>query len=132
MEPITHIYRFEDIMVWDDELYAATQDFKRRHGHFPNICCANGATLKLLDMAMTHHLIRDGKVREFKHMSTFAWSEGEVKLAIEKELMNAEFQLVYDDDPEFIDDPDGGIDLPKIRCYILMGVKGKKRVPRWR
>lgn len=130
MEPVKRTYRLKDIMVWDDELYAATQDFKGRHGHYPNICCANEATLKLLDLAAVHHLIRDSKTTAgFTGLATFAWFEGEVKFAVEKELPNAEFQLVYDDKPEFIDDPDGGIELPKIRCYVLTGVRGKRRVP---
>jgi len=93
----------------------------------PNICCASRMTQARLDLSMTHHLVRDKKISEFKKLSVFAWSKGKVEFCIDQTLEDYNITLVYDDSPEFIDDPDGGEEIPKIKIYILP----QRRVTTW-
>lgn len=106
MEPIEERFRLRDLMVWDDEIYASIVAFRERHGCYPNVCCANERTLEMIDVAMNYHLLRDGLTDRIQSIGSFCWSKGEIEMAIDRSLDVGEYFLIYDDDPEFVEEPD--------------------------
>lgn len=110
-------------MEWDDQIFHYIHEFKFVYGVNPNICCTNNMTIKRLDIAMTHHLVREGKTGTLQKLGIFTWSEGELEMCVDNGFENDHILLVYDDAPEFDPDDSGEeIESSKIRIYWLPDV----------
>jgi hypothetical protein len=122
-----HIKSFEILRWndWDHIIARSIDDFFLTFSIYPNILLANKYTYSQIDFITTinpekkknAHRIVDDKIGEYLESLTTDKNEGvgltsfqknlcELDFAIEKELKDKEFTLVFDDNPEWGDDND--------------------------
>ncbi|GMO27630.1 MAG: hypothetical protein Pg6A_15270 [Termitinemataceae bacterium] len=109
-------YLIDEYILWDDEVYAAAQEFYKHKTIYPNILLANSKTFSLIDENVkkygTTNLVYEGKETEppeFGGLSAFTAGDFSLDFCLDETAADDHFCLIYDNDPSFdgeeVDEP---------------------------
>ena len=96
-------YAFENYANWNAEIFAAIKTFIADHKVAPNIILTNTWTSQRLDGLVAVELFEKGVYDYLQVMGTFSCSLATLNCCVEEELLKHQFELVFDDQAEFLD-----------------------------
>jgi hypothetical protein len=99
-------YMLNSFANWNHDIFSFISDFVEIFNLTPNIALTNDPTLDRISTAMSTELIEKGKVNQSQSIGAFACDLGVVDFCIDRELVDREVMLVFDDEAEFC--PDDG------------------------
>lgn len=113
---IKKTYTFQDYNQWDTELFEAGLDFKDHFGIYPHILISNPYTMRRIDMVSNFgkkkENIRKGdemeeipESGEYAQLSEFVCDFFRVIFALDSEMEDDQFTLVFDSDPDWGGEP---------------------------
>lgn len=107
--------RIETWPRWDDEIHAAVEAFRARHGLTPNILLASSVTFARIDLVAKKQRLVDAEGRrpdehEYAPVSSFAGADYVLEFCLDERLPSSALVLVHDDggsgEGEPVDVPD--------------------------
>ncbi len=99
---IVESHKFKSYENWNAEIFKAVKTFIENHKVAPNIILSNTWTSQRLDGLVAVELFEKGIYDYLQVMGTFSCSLGSLECCVEEELHKHQFQLVFDDEAEFI------------------------------
>lgn len=116
---IFETYHIDDYMLWDDEVFAAVQEFYKRKNIYPNILLANSKTFAKIDVSVkeygTASLVYEGDEEEspeFDGLSGFTANDFSLTFCLDETVADDYFCLIYDSNPSFDgEEKDGQVTL---------------------
>jgi hypothetical protein len=95
--------KFEIYQKWDDEIFLALVNFIELNKVKPQILIMNSWTARRIDGVIAVGLFEKGIYDFTQSMGKFSCAIGDLRCCVDEDLKNHEFQIIFDDEAEFLD-----------------------------